>query len=249
MLNHTLKMGLDDKRHLVVGDLHGYFDEFMQLLDRVNYDPAKDNVYCVGDLIDRGPKSVEVVEQFQKPGFYAVKGNHEIMALDTEWYDTWINNGGAECLASCEAHNVHIKWIKDHIRDLPLIIDVGDDDEKHAFRIVHAEIPPAWPESFLQATLDQALNVGDTTMSRIFWSRKMFNAAMENLRNNLPADNGLIFHEERYRTVFTGHTPTPLVVLCGDHYFLDTGYHSGLSMIDAVTKEVTHVTIDNYNRN
>lgn len=248
MLDHTLKMGLDDNRHLVVGDIHGYYDEFVQLLDKVNYDPARDCIYCVGDLIDRGPKSVEILSLFQNPGFYAVKGNHEVMLLDSEWYDTWFNNGGYECLKSCENSDIDIQWVKDQVRDLPLVIDIGEEDDEHAFRIVHAEMPPGWSESFWKTTLDTAINLNDITLSRIFWSRKLINIAWSNVNNGHPAEMGIVFHEERFRKVFTGHTPIPKVFTCGDHVFLDTGMHAGLSMVDAITGQVYNVSIENYNR-
>ena len=52
----------ENKRHFVVGDIHGRYDTFINLLEEINYDETTDMIYSVGDLIDRGPKVVEVVE-------------------------------------------------------------------------------------------------------------------------------------------------------------------------------------------
>lgn len=63
---------------LVVGDIHGCFDEFLSLLDLAGVGDS-DNVVSVGDLVDRGPQSWKVVDFFmQKPETrHAVMGNHE----------------------------------------------------------------------------------------------------------------------------------------------------------------------------
>jgi hypothetical protein len=47
-------------RLLVVGDVHGCFDELQQLLQTVDYKPDSDNLVFVGDLVNKGPKSAEV---------------------------------------------------------------------------------------------------------------------------------------------------------------------------------------------
>lgn len=66
------------KKRLVVGDIHGCFDEFMLLLDKAGIGD-QDEVISVGDLVDRGPKSFEVVQYFmeRKNHFFSVRGNHE----------------------------------------------------------------------------------------------------------------------------------------------------------------------------
>ena len=82
MSNRILQLPLDrSKRHFVVGDIHGRFDSFQNLLKEANYDPTNDIIYSVGDLIDRGPKSYETVKFFTStPNVYSIMGNHEYMA-------------------------------------------------------------------------------------------------------------------------------------------------------------------------
>lgn len=71
-------------RDLVVGDLHGMHDELMRQLERVRFDDQADRVFCVGDLVDRGPQSQACVELLDEPWFHAAIGNHDLYALASE---------------------------------------------------------------------------------------------------------------------------------------------------------------------
>jgi hypothetical protein len=71
-------------RTIVVGDIHGCYDELMELMEKVDVG-EKDRVICVGDLITKGPKSKEVLELFMTdPRFSSVIGNHDL-ALRRKW--------------------------------------------------------------------------------------------------------------------------------------------------------------------
>lgn len=63
-------------RDFVVGDLHGQYDLLMGELDRAGFDRDTDRLICVGDLVDRGPQSVECLSLLREPWFFAVLGNH-----------------------------------------------------------------------------------------------------------------------------------------------------------------------------
>src|SRR5690606_27896179 len=49
-------------RILVCSDIHGEFEKLQNVLEEAEYDPIKDQLILLGDYIDRGPKSKEVVE-------------------------------------------------------------------------------------------------------------------------------------------------------------------------------------------
>jgi serine/threonine protein phosphatase 1 len=102
-------------RAYVVGDIHGRLDLLDQLLARIDEDlhrrPARKTLLVfVGDLIDRGPASAQVVERlrtFRRRGVRPVflLGNHEevllrILGGDSSLIEKWRSFGGAECLAS-----------------------------------------------------------------------------------------------------------------------------------------------------
>src|SRR5262249_36406906 len=66
------------RRHIILGAIHGCFDELRELLGQLQYEPAGDVVVSVGDIVDRGPKIRGVVEYlFGLPDFHMVLGNHE----------------------------------------------------------------------------------------------------------------------------------------------------------------------------
>jgi len=69
-------------RTLVVGDVHGCYDELLALLDRVRYDPAADSLVFVGDLVMKGPKNLEVLQLARELRAFAVRGNNDDAALN-----------------------------------------------------------------------------------------------------------------------------------------------------------------------
>ncbi len=66
-----------------IGDIHGCYDEFMQLLKEIEFNSGKDTLYLVGDIVNRGPKSIEVLEWVLKNSnnVISILGNHEIYFL------------------------------------------------------------------------------------------------------------------------------------------------------------------------
>ena len=69
-------------RVLVVGDIHGCFDELQALLKASGMDAERgDVVVAVGDLVTKGPKSKEVIQWLRENGHFAVLGNHDQMLL------------------------------------------------------------------------------------------------------------------------------------------------------------------------
>lgn len=65
------------KSHIVIGDIHGCFDELQELLAKVAA-TSSDVIVSVGDLVDRGPEPGRVVEFFRTtPNTVVLMGNHE----------------------------------------------------------------------------------------------------------------------------------------------------------------------------
>lgn len=66
-----------------VGDIQGCYIELQQLLERIRFDPAQDQLWLVGDLVNRGPGSLEVLRLIKSLGAGAISvlGNHDLHLL------------------------------------------------------------------------------------------------------------------------------------------------------------------------
>lgn len=66
-----------------VGDLQGCLDPLKCLLERVAFDPAKDRLWLVGDLVNRGPQSLETLRFLyaMRESVVSVLGNHDLHLL------------------------------------------------------------------------------------------------------------------------------------------------------------------------
>lgn len=109
------------KRTIFIWDLHGCFDEFITLLQKIDYNMENDELYLTWDLINKWPKSLEILDfLLENPQIKAVKWNHEIYFL--EFID---NKRKAQ---SCILNLSKLAWKKhiDYIRNLPSYIESQD---------------------------------------------------------------------------------------------------------------------------
>jgi len=94
-------------RHLAIGDIHGCITALTSLVDFVGLRPD-DTIVTLGDYVDRGPDSRAVVDFVINLGkthhLVALRGNHEIMMLDSRekksWLHAWMQYGGDATLLS-----------------------------------------------------------------------------------------------------------------------------------------------------
>jgi serine/threonine protein phosphatase 1 len=111
---------------IIIGDIHGSYLTFLALLAKL----PKDDIFITGDLIDRGPRSAQLIDYLMKhPKIRSVKGNHEAMATDEYLANCWMSNGGWQTLDSyakfldCDLNIVKIPQTHlDFMKNLPLYI-------------------------------------------------------------------------------------------------------------------------------
>jgi len=107
--------GPKGRRAYAVGDVHGCLDLLDRLLERIESDSSneprrKTSIIFLGDLIDRGPASAQVIERlrtYSPPGLstHFIMGNHEevmlrVIAGEAGLLPSWLKFGGAETLRS-----------------------------------------------------------------------------------------------------------------------------------------------------
>ena len=98
-----------------IGDIHGCLDKLKALLLKIDADPAGDELVFLGDYIDRGPSSYEVVAYLialerRMPGTVFLKGNHEerfAQYLSGTDRQLFVMNGGQATLDSYEKNWTH----------------------------------------------------------------------------------------------------------------------------------------------
>ena len=171
MVRSSKPLGPKAHRAYAVGDIHGRLDLLDEMLDRIAADnaarkPARTTIVFLGDLIDRGPQSAEVVERLRtyQPGFAKpifLMGNHEevllrIMAGETDILPDWLKFGGAECARSysldpvdleCREPSAGLRLLrraipKEHIKFLSSFADTASFGK---YLFVHAGIRPGMP--------------------------------------------------------------------------------------------------------
>ena len=121
-------------RTIVIGDIHGCYDELTELLEKAKVG-ENDRVVSVGDLISKGPKSREVLELFMTDArFSSVMGNHDL-ALRRRW-----NGEDVDLKPSQKETHKELKGEKEayvnFLNRLPFIIDL----DTHL--VVHAGLRP-----------------------------------------------------------------------------------------------------------
>lgn len=201
----------DKGRDFVVGDIHGCYRMLDNALASVDFDPEKDRLISVGDLVNRGPESAECLHYLAQPWFFAIKGNHEV--LFTRLYkDGNFNEEGMKNLAQ-----QRVEWMRDlptetlddirhAFQNLPVIIEMETDIGKVGF--VHADIP----QGMDWETLKNLVSNGDRLVTKFALTshRRVWEGIVEDIAG--------------IDRIFLGHTPVEDVpVILGNCIFIDTG--------------------------
>lgn len=196
-------------RDFAVGDIHGCFSKLQAALDGLDFNEAQDRLFSVGDLVDRGPESECVLDWLEKPWFYAVRGNHEQMAIDffegqfSEPFmtDAYLRLGGA-WFANLPHESARI--YAETFRLLPIALEVEADCG--LIGIVHADCPNSdW--AFLAAALQ------NQDASSIEYC----------LSNRTRLQRGYTQSIKGLTKLYVGHTPVEQPVRLGNVMHIDTG--------------------------
>ena len=193
---------MSDQKYIAIGDIHGCFHSMKALLEKL--EPYYDRQFVfVGDYIDRGPGSKQVVDYLldfrEKVDCVFLRGNHEQMLLDAFHHnrkDLWFMNGGRATVESYEREGVEMKLPDSHIEfyeNTRLYYDT-----EHYF-FVHAGLSPA--RTIADSIKDK------NEVQEFLWERSHLNA----------------FETPWEKTVVFGHTPRPKPIQKENMIGIDTG--------------------------
>jgi serine/threonine protein phosphatase 1 len=141
------------KRIFAIGDIHGCYDRLKTLMGKIPIDCSRDTLVFIGDYIDRGPHSVEVVDYLihlkkRVPEVIFLKGNHEDMLdkfLTGADRFTYLLNGGQQTLDSYLTKPVQSEFFPippDHMEFFKSLRLFYETEE---FIFVHAGLRPRVP--------------------------------------------------------------------------------------------------------
>ena len=122
-----------------IGDIQGCRDEFARLLERLAFDPTNDRLWSLGDLVNRGPKSLEVLRFFKTLGECAVVvlGNHDLHLLAlAAGNQRHARDSTLDAVLQAPDRDELLHWL----RHRPLFFH----SKKKNIALVHAGLPPQW---------------------------------------------------------------------------------------------------------
>lgn len=144
-----------------IGDLQGCLDPLERLLDYIGFSPAADRLWFVGDLVNRGPQSLEVLRFVKGLGDAAttVLGNHDLhLVMQAAGYGKTSKEDTLAPILAAPDRDELLAWL----RARPLFhVEAIHANE---WGMVHAGLLPAWDVAQAQALSDEvhaALNAPD----------------------------------------------------------------------------------------
>ena len=210
-----------------VGDIHGCYEQLMEALEKIKFNPDVDRLISVGDLVDRGPDSVKCLNLLKELWFHAVSGNHEDMMIKSfrfEWpTHNYIQNGGRWFFHLPYEQQEELVLLAD--TKMPLVIEVETDIG--TIGVIHANAPDDW-QKYHQLNDDEDF-FDDALVEDTIWGRRRIYG------NQSGRVKGIDY-------VVVGHTPVEDVTVLENIVYIDTGavYNNSLTIL-SVDEVVNYV--------
>jgi len=121
-----------------VGDIQGCYKSLRRLLDKVDFNPMKDVLWCAGDLVNRGPDSLKTLRFLKGLGdsCVCVLGNHDLHLLERSCGGRSYKRDTFEEILAAKDVDELLDWL----RHKPLI----HTDKKLGWCMIHAGLHPQW---------------------------------------------------------------------------------------------------------
>lgn len=223
----------------VMADIHGAYRAYLQVMERSGFNPQRDRLFQLGDVVDKGYESYEVIEALcQLPNLVSVRGNHDQYFL--------------EFLLGITPHKIHMKdmlktiksyekymgkitfWDKDLIKRVP----------KHHLELLKNQVAYYVDNNrlFIHAGIEPEYPISNQTQGTLQRDREFWKETMR-------CSGGLITTIDGFEEIYIGHTPVTLwqdqredceiMSRCGvTNLNTCIGFHGRLSMMNLDTEEV-----------
>ena len=156
----------------IIGDIQGCYDPLQRLLEKVRFDPAADQLWCAGDLVNRGGQSLETLRLLEGLGdrFTMTLGNHDLYLLKENWRFPEGGCANREMDIILRAHD------RQRLMDWLQIQPIAHWSAKNKVLMVHAGVVPQWT---IKQTMACAAEVEQALRSKK--SGKFFSKMNKNL--------------------------------------------------------------------
>lgn len=200
-------------RDFVVGDLHGELDKLLKLLHGQDFDTDRDRLFALGDLVDRGPDSAQVLSLLAKPWFFSVLGNHEMMLLeglrDPEMASLHRSNGGGWFYRLPADEQAALAGLATEQMALAFSVETS----RGRVGLMHATAPNDW------ATVENGMTLAPGLWQELVWDRREYNRARWNPERVCPVSGvDLVVH---------GHVSCETPWRAANRLWIDTLYRGG----------------------
>lgn len=127
-----------------IGDVQGCYDELTALLENIQFDPEQDTLWFVGDLVNRGNKSLDVLRYVKSLGNSAITvlGNHDLHLLAIYAGVKKTRSDDIKAILNADDCEELVDWLRSR--------PVFHHDEKLGYSMVHAGLAPQWDHVLAQ---------------------------------------------------------------------------------------------------
>ena len=201
-----------------VGDIHGCYEQLMEALVKIKFNPDVDRLISVGDLVDRGPDSVKCLNLLKETWFHAVFGNHEDMMIKSfrhEWPTyNYVQNGGKWFFHLPYEEQEQLVLLAE--AKMTLVIEVETDIG--IIGVIHANAPDDW-QKYHRLNNDEDF-FDDNLVEDTIWGRRRIYGGQDGRVNGIDY-------------VIVGHTPVKDVTVLDNIVYIDTGavYDGSLTIL------------------
>ena len=150
--------------HYAIGDLQGCYAEFTALLNQIQFNPSRDTLWLVGDIVNRGPQSLECLQYCMRheSSVQIVLGNHDLHLLALmHGYGKLKHRDTLDSILN----HPQMPQMRDWLRQQPLMRHTAS----HA--LVHAGIHPDWSIPQAQALANEVAAQISGSQARTFFAQ------------------------------------------------------------------------------